>query len=283
MQKVGFIGAGKVGCSLGDYFKRSGIEVAGYYSRTQAKEAGGAAAQDGTHIDSIDKLLTICDVLFLTVPDDAIADVWEQIRTFPIQGKYICHCSGSLSSTVLSGIRETGAYGYSIHPMFPFKSKKTAYEDLRHALFTVEGDSCHIQEVKALIRHCGNPVVEIHREDKPSYHAAAVFASNLMVGLMEEAVQLLMQCGFERKEAMAALKPLAVSNLENIFEAGTRDALTGPVERHDLQTVKKHLKVLGEDKKDTYISLTREIIKIAEDRHPEISYADMKQVLEEER
>lgn len=151
------------------------------------------------------------------------------------------------------------------------------------ALFTVEGDSCHIQEVKALIRHCGNPVVEIHREDKPSYHAAAVFASNLMVGLMEEAVQLLMQCGFERKEAMAALKPLAVSNLENIFEAGTRDALTGPVERHDLQTVKKHLKVLGEDKKDTYISLTREIIKIAEDRHPEISYADMKQVLEEER
>ena len=282
IKKVGFIGAGKVGCSLGDYFKRSGIDVAGYYSHTQAG-AGGAAAQDGTHIDSIDKLLTICDVLFLTVPDDAIADVWEQIRTFPIQGKYICHCSGSLSSAVLSGIRETGAYGYSIHPMFPFKSKKTAYEDLRHALFTVEGDSCHIQEVKALIRHCGNPVVEIHREDKPSYHAAAVFASNLMVGLMEEAVQLLMQCGFERKEAMAALKPLAVSNLENIFEAGTRDALTGPVERHDLQTVKKHLKVLGEDKKDTYISLTREIIKIAEDRHPEISYADMKQVLEEER
>ena len=47
--------------------------------------------------------------------------------------------------------------------------------------------------------------------------------------------------------------------------------MTGPVERHDLQTVKKHLKVLGEDKKETYISLTREIIKIAEDRHPEIS------------
>ena len=280
--KVGFIGAGKVGCSLGDYFRHNGIPVVGYISRTQAK-AGGAALEQRRYIDTIDKLLTICDVLFLTVPDDAIADVWEQIRTSPIQGKYICHCSGSLSSAVLSGIRETGAYGYSIHPMFPFKSKKTAYEDLRHALFTVEGDSCHIQEVKALIRHCGNPVVEIHREDKPSYHAAAVFASNLMVGLMEEAVQLLMQCGFERKEAMAALKPLAVSNLENIFEAGTRDALTGPVERHDLQTVKKHLKVLGEDKKDTYISLTREIIKIAEDRHPEISYADMKQVLEEER
>ena len=283
IKKVGFIGAGKVGCSLGDYFKRSGIDVAGYYSHTQAGAGGAAAQQHGTHIDSIDKILTMCDVLFLTVPDDAIADVWEQVRAFPIQGKYICHCSGSLSSAVLSGIRETGAYGYSIHPMFPFKSKKTAYEDLKHALFTVEGDPAHREDMEALLRHCGNPVVEIHREDKPSYHAAAVFASNLMVGLMEEAVQLLMQCGFERKEAMAALKPLAVSNLENIFEAGTKDALTGPVERHDIQTVKKHLKALDQDKKDTYTALTKEIIQIAEKRHPQISYADMKQVLEEER
>lgn len=225
----------------------------------------------------------MCDVLFLTVPDDAVADVWEQVRAFPIQGKYICHCSGSLSSAVLSGIQETGAYGYSIHPMFPFKSKKTAYEDLRHALFTVEGDVRHKEEIKALLRRCGNPVVEIRQEDKVLYHAAAVFASNLMVGLMEEAVQMLIQCGFERQEAMAALKPLAVSNLENIFEAGTKNALTGPVERHDVQTVKKHLKVLKQDQKETYLSLTGEIIKIAEKRHPEISYADMKQVLEEER
>lgn len=280
--KVGFIGAGKVGCSLGDYFRHSGIPVVGYVSRTQAK-AGGAAQEQRRYIDTIDKLLTMCDVLFLTVPDDAIGKVWEQVKQFPIEGKFICHCSGSLSSAVLSGIWETGAYGYSIHPMFPFKSKETAYDDLKKALFTVEGDEEHREEIEGLLRSCHNPVVGIRMEDKAAYHAAAVFASNLMVGLMRESVRLLEQCGFSREEALAALKPLAESNLSNVFEVGPESALTGPVERHDIQTVKKHLGVLNGKEKDTYIALTKEILEIAKDRHPEISYADMKQVLEEEK
>lgn len=85
---------------------------------------------------SIDKILTKSDVLFLTVPDDAIAAVWELVKTYPIQGKFICHCSGSLGSAVLSGIEETGAYGYSIHPMFPFKSKKL-HTKIYHRLYSV--------------------------------------------------------------------------------------------------------------------------------------------------
>ena len=32
--KVGFIGAGKVGFSLGKYFKTHGVSVVGYYSKT---------------------------------------------------------------------------------------------------------------------------------------------------------------------------------------------------------------------------------------------------------
>lgn len=281
--KVGFIGAGKVGCSLGDYFVHNDIPVVGFYSRTQAS-AGEAAEQcNTTHIGRIDKMLTMCDVLFLTVPDDAIEGVWKQIKTFPIRGNYICHCSGSLSSAVLSGIEETGAYGYSIHPMFPFKSKKTAYEHLKQALFTVEGDKDHMGKLLEMLHKCPNTFVPMQKEDKARYHAAAVFASNLMVGLMNQSVGLLRKCGFSREEALCAIKPLAVQNLNNVFETGTMNALTGPVERHDLGTVKKHLHVLDPQEMDTYKALTREIIKIAEEKHPETDYADMKQLLEEEK
>lgn len=281
--KVGFIGAGKVGCSLGDYFIHHNIPIAGFYSRTQAHVCEAEKQEQRSYVTSIDKLLTISDVLFLTVPDDSIEEVWEQVKAFPVEGKYICHCSGSLSSAVLSGIEEAGAYGYSIHPMFPFKSKKTAYEDLSQALFTIEGDEEHEKPLRELLSLCGNPVVSIQKEEKPKYHAAAVFASNLMVGLMRQSVNLLKECGFDEQEALRALKPLAVQNLENIFEAGPDAALTGPVERHDVETVKKHLKVLGEEEHSTYCALTKEIIKIAEGRHPETDYADMKQVLEEEK
>ena len=281
--KVGFIGAGKVGCSLGNYFIQNGIPVAGFYSRTQASASEAAGQCNTAHIDKIDKMLTMCDVLFLTVPDDAIAEVWKQVKAFPIQGKYICHCSGSLSSAVLSGIEETGAYGYSIHPMFPFKNKKTAYGDLKQALFTVEGGQDHMDTIMDLLRPCKNRLIPIQKEDKARYHAAAVYASNLMVGLIGRSVKILETCGFDREEALCALKPLAVQNLQNIFESGIENALTGPVERHDFGTVKKHLQVLNKQEKDIYTVLTQEIIQTAETKHPDISYADMKQLLEEEK
>lgn len=281
--KAGFIGAGKVGCTLGTYFIQNDIPVMGFYSRTQASASEAAAQCNTTHIETIDKLITMCDVLFLTVPDDAIAEVWEQVKAFPVKGKYICHCSGSLTSAVLSGIEDAEAYGYSIHPMFPFKSKKTAYEDLAQALFTIEGNAAHMSDMIDFLHLCPNKIVEIRKSDKEKYHGAAVFASNLVVGLMNQALDLLCECGFDKADALCALKPLAIQNLNNIFRAGPEGALTGPVERHDMETVRKHLKVLDSEKKETYKILTKEIIDLAQHRHPEISYMDMKQLLEEEK
>ena len=255
--KVGFIGAGKVGCSLYDYFVHNNILVTGCYTRTQANVSGTEKQTQKIFTTSIDKILTKSDVLFLTVPDDAISTVWEQVKTYPIQGKFICHCSGSLGSAVLSGIEATGAYGYSIHPMFPFKSKKTAYEDLAQALFSVEGNEEHMEEIMDLLSACQNRIVRLKSEDKPKYHAAAVFASNLAVGLINQAKELLNECGFDDEAALNALKPLAVTNMNNIFDVGTCDALTGPVERHDIKTVQKHLDAIDQEKKETYSALTK--------------------------
>ena len=38
-----------------------------------------------------------------------------------------------------------------------------------------------------------------------------------------------MECGFDEDAALKALKPLTVTNMNNIFDVGTCDALTGPV------------------------------------------------------
>ena len=58
------------------------------------------------------------DVLFVAIPDSAIAPMWEQLKMLPIQNKIISHFSGSLSSAVFSDIERYHAYGYSIHPQF---------------------------------------------------------------------------------------------------------------------------------------------------------------------
>ena len=130
--KIGFIGAGKVGFSLGQFFVQGGLPVTGYYSRHRGS-AQEAAAWTGTkQYESLESLVRASDALFLTVPDGAIASVFAQLREFDLAGKQICHCSGALTAReAFPGVEETGAGHYSIHPLFPLCDKTVAWRNYR--------------------------------------------------------------------------------------------------------------------------------------------------------
>ncbi|MDO4941770.1 MAG: DUF2520 domain-containing protein [Lachnospiraceae bacterium] len=279
--KIGFIGAGNVGCSLGRYLKHNQIAVAGYYSRSRESAAEAAQLTNTAQFDTIEEIVKTCDTLFLTVPDGQILDVWNQVKSFPIEGKVICHCSGAMSAEVFSGIHEQGAYGYSIHPMFPFNSKTIPYKSLQTAFISVEGDAEKRDEFVKMFENFGNPVKALDGRDKTGYHAAAVMASNQVVALMEMAVDLLGKCGFTEEQALQAIKPLAESNLANILAVGTTKALTGPVERNDVQTVRKHLAEFDEEQKAVYKACSKMLLHITERKYPKRDENEMKELLEE--
>ena len=115
------------------------------------------------------------------------------------------------------------------------------------ALFTLEGDESALASVSALLDACGVHHRKIASSDKPLYHAAAVCASNLAVGLFASAQTMLERCGFGADEARGALRALFVGNCESIAERGPIDALTGPIERNDAETVVGHLMAFRED------------------------------------
>jgi predicted short-subunit dehydrogenase-like oxidoreductase (DUF2520 family) len=75
---------------------------------------------------------------------------------------------------------------------------------------------------------------------KPLYHAGAVFASNYLISLLEASLRLLESAGVPRRKAAGALTALAVGTLENARRAGLAAALTGPIERGDSATVRRH-------------------------------------------
>ena len=122
--KIGFIGAGKAGFTLGKYFSLNGTELSGYYSRSR-NSAEEAAHFTGSKIfEDISQLVCESDTLFITTPDSAIKDTYLSLRSFDIAGRQICHCSGALSAKeAFPEIAEYGAEGYSIHPLFPISSK----------------------------------------------------------------------------------------------------------------------------------------------------------------
>ena len=136
---VGFVGAGKVGFYLGKFLTENEIHVTGYYSRHIESALEAAKFTESKVYEELDLLVSDSDVLFLTVPDGEIKSTYDRIKKYNISGKQICHCSGALvSSEVFCDIDEYGAYGYSIHPLFPVSNKLTSYRELPGAFFALK-------------------------------------------------------------------------------------------------------------------------------------------------
>lgn len=270
--RVGFIGAGKVGVSLGKYMAEHQRPPVGYYSRSAESARWAADFTGSLSYGSISSLLAACDVIFVTVSDGAIGAVAGQLEQETIEGKCICHCSGAETSNVFESLRQKGAYAYSIHPLCAVSSKEFGYIALKEASFTVEGDEKYLSKLHKMFQEFGNTIEVIRPEMKVKYHMAAVFASNLVVGLYEEAAKLLEECGLSKEFAQTALIPLFINNAQNVAQKGTVEALTGPIERADIGTVEKHLQAASESTAQIYKALSETLIEIAAEKNPDRDY-----------
>ncbi len=279
--RIGFIGAGKVGFTLGRYFTEHGIDVSGYYSKNPRS---ADEASEFTHTKSyrqLEGLTDASDALFLTCPDGEIGSVWNSLKRYDLSGKCICHCSGALSSAVFSEIDQMGAFGYSIHPLFAIHSKTESFRELSNSFFTIEGHEKYLKFWQETFESFGNHVKAITSEQKVLYHAAAVFASNLVCGLFDEAVQIMEKCGFSSEDAREALGPLFLNNAESLVRNGAVKALTGPVERADVNTVRKHMDALSKKELETYITLSSVLADIAKKKNPQRDYENIIDLLHE--
>ena len=278
--KVGFIGAGKAGFSLGKYLRMHGTDVSGYYSKHDVSAKQAAEFTNTRAFDSLEQIARHSDFLWITTPDDQIAPVWEELRKLPLAKKCMGHCSGSLSSLVFAGRQEFDAYGVSIHPLAAFCEKEHSYGALADAVFTIEGDQQVLPGLKAWLGEMGNRVQGIETEKKSLYHCAAVTVSNHVTALFESGLAMLAACGFERGQAVQALLPLLHSNCENLTVQGLPNALTGPVERGDSGTILAHLAQLPEPDAALYKNLSKRLLPIAKEKHPDRDYTALQTMME---
>ncbi len=260
--KIGMIGAGKMGFTLGKHLAEGGYDLCGYASLDPQDAKAAAEFTNTTYYLDVRELVNTCDTLFLTVPDGQIKTLAGELdRTCSLTGKRLIHTSGALSSAVFSGLSQE-IFGYSIHPIYAINSKEESYKGFGDCVITLEGHPACMEEFSAMFRALGHPVVAVRAEEKVRYHAACVMASNLVIGLYSTAVEELMKCGFDRQSAEKSLRPLFKNNAENLLAVGPRRAMTGPVERGDTETIRKHREVLTGDALACYESLTNALVRL---------------------
>jgi predicted short-subunit dehydrogenase-like oxidoreductase (DUF2520 family) len=273
---ISIIGAGRLGTALAIALSLRGYRVEAIMARRLAHARRAAASLNAhtqplsaTQLDSLPQ----SDLLFITTPDDQIAAVAARLaashekRGAEASGRTALHCSGALSSDVLSPLKVLGYRTGSMHPLISISDPLQGAERLRGGFYAIEGVPSAVRTAQAIVRDLEGESFSVKSRDKALYHAAAVMASGHMVALFDIALEMLKNCGLTQKRAQSVLLPLMESMLANLSARDTAHALTGTFARADAATMRSHLDALKrvgiEDALGVYRLLGRRSLRLA--------------------
>jgi predicted short-subunit dehydrogenase-like oxidoreductase (DUF2520 family) len=243
--KFGFIGCGNVSCSLSSYLFKNGATISGFKGRSKKNALSAAKNVEARVFDSYEELLAQSDIVFIATPDDVIQQVGEEICNIlpkeAIEDKIFCHLSGVHSSDILKSLLERGATIASLHPLASVSSK---HFDFRNTYSTLDAQGPRLVPFCKTISLYNLQFTQITASDKTLYHAAACILSNYTVTLFQTAQEIFTSIHMDPALIHPMLLSLLKSSVENIEKQGAEAALTGPISRGDVNTIKKHLKKL---------------------------------------
>ena len=251
MSAIGIVGPGRAGQGLALALTRAGYIVKLHGRRGMPVPPPLVLTWGG-----VPPWLGDVEVVLLAVRDGAIADAAGELAgsNAVTPAHTVLHLSGLLDETPLEPLRASGAALGCLHPLQAIARPESAAERLRGAVAALTGDARAVEVGGQLARSLGMRPVQLAGTTKPRYHAAAAIASNYLVVLAAVAERLMADAGIAPAHARAGLATLMEGTLANVRAQGGA-ALTGPIARGDLETVRAHLAVLPPDLQNIYRAL----------------------------
>jgi predicted short-subunit dehydrogenase-like oxidoreductase (DUF2520 family) len=207
-------------------------------------------------------------LLIVSVPDRHIANIAKALskRSWP-QESVALHLSGSVDIEALAPLRTAGFAVGSLHPLKSFvDTPATPLSPLADIVCALEGDPTALDLAQDFATKAGARPFRLATGGRAAWHAGATHASNHLVALVDQALDLLQHAGLDRDTGRAALLPLLSSTVENLREHQPGQALTGPVVRGDADVVARHLEALKETSPElasAYKALARRALDLA--------------------
>lgn len=245
---LNLVGAGHVGRVLGRLFAASGaLAVQDLLTRSQASAQVAAAFIGAGRAASHLAAMRPAQVWLLAVNDDQIAPMCAALAAAqPLEGAVIVHCSGAKASSELQAARAAGALVASVHPVRSFADPDAVARGFTGTYCGVEGDAGALELLGPAFEAIGARLVPIDPAAKTVYHAAAVFASNYLVTVLDAALRAWQAAGVPEGVARELAGPLAGETLANVLRMGPEAALSGPVARGDFATVARQQQALAQ-------------------------------------
>lgn len=267
---VGVVSTGRVGAVLGAALVRAGHTVVAASGVSKESVQRAEELLPGVPLLPPDEVVRSADLVLLALPDDALAGMVRGLAAADAlrSGQIVVHTCGAHGVDVLGPAAEHGALPIALHPVMTFTGRAEDLERLTTCCFGVtagDGDEAAWSVGEALVVEMGAEPVRVPAAARPLYHTALAHGANHLVTLVAEAADLLREAGVGDPSRM--LGPLLSAALDNALRHGDR-ALTGPVARGDVGTVRAHLRVLAEHNPEmlpTYRALAARTAERAED------------------
>ena len=290
---VAIIGAGRVGGAVGRLLAKAGYDVTAVATRSrETAEQARTFIGSGEPQTDVLKAAASADIVLITTPDGAIKGVCDSIaagRGFRT-GAVVVHTSGSQTMDLLASAKNAGAYRAVLHPLQSIPSMELGVRNIPGSYFRIDADPEASSIARELVKDLGGIELKMPKwdPDKGSaalYHAGAVAVSNFFVALVDFGLRYYQALGADKAEALKAVLPLIKGTLANIESAGIPDALTGPIMRGDVETVKGHLQAMAGRAPELlplYRELARHTVMVAQDKNsitPQTA-ADIKKLME---
>lgn len=263
------IGLGRLGKALTQALLVEEIPVKSVFNRTENK-ARQLAEASGVNIwggfpESSDQL---GKVVFITVSDDAIEETARRLSRLNngSANRMYVHCSGNESADLLQPLKAVGATVASFHPLQTFTTHATP-DDFNGIYFTMQGNPEAFPLLENMADHIGAETFEVTKEQKSHLHTAAVMGANYLTTILNRAVDIGTLSGLADDKVRMALLPLIRNSLKNSEDYSFSEALTGPIKRGDIVTIKKHISLLEDqpELQNLYCMLGLHTVRLVEE------------------
>lgn len=257
--RIAIIGAGRMGQGLG----------AALASRGQNVTLLGRRAQDvGPPFSLADAwvpALRASSLVLIATPDAAVESVAGEVAALGVIGSQhvVLHLAGPLDRSALASLATSGSGLGSFHPLQTVADPASAAERLIGAYAGLEGDSRALEMGKRLAKLLQMTPIVIPAGSKAKYHVAAVMAANFTVGLFGAAQRMAVEAGIDPETATRMYAPLLEGAVRNIVSLGPAEALTGPIRRGDLSTIRLHLHSLSARDQELYRTVGLAVLNLA--------------------